>query len=228
LGKPILLTVRRHVKGKLHRRHRRDHAEVVLRALDDRQRRRHAPHACRRLARDDVLGSLDDLHVHVLLAGANQSGKADVGETTDGHEGILTAEEIGTQNLDGVQLVVLSACESGLGKQASGEGLLGLQRSFQSAGARTVVASLWPVDDKATAVLMRHFYQNLWWEKMPPIEALRQAQLYVYRHPDETADPAPRGLGTARPLPDGGAVKPGSKTAPSPQWASFVIVGVGD
>ena len=73
----------------------------------------------------------------LALAGANQSGKADAGEATDGNEGILTAEEIGTQNLDGVQLVVLSACESGLGKQASGEGLLGLQRSFQSAGGGT-------------------------------------------------------------------------------------------
>ena len=85
--------------------------------------------------RPEAGGTYPALLSGLALAGANQAGKADADEPTNGNEGILTAEEIGTQNLDGVQIVVLSACESGLGKQASGEGLLGLQRSFQSAGA---------------------------------------------------------------------------------------------
>ena len=147
----------------------------------------------------------------LALAGANRTAEQEPsppaplprrGEawTAEARDGILTAEEIGTQNLDGVQLVVLSACESGLGKQASGEGLLGLQRSFQSAGARNVVASLWPVDDQATCALMTVFYTKLWKENKPPLEALREAQLYVYRHPDEIGKlAASRGLGLTEP-----------------------------
>ena len=84
----------------------------------------------------------------LALAGANQAGRGR--PASDADNGILTAEEIGAQNLDGVQLVMLSACETGLGKAAGGEGLLGLQRSFQSAGARAVVASLWKVPDEET------------------------------------------------------------------------------
>ena len=67
LGKPVLLAIRRHVEGELHRQDRRDHAEVVLAALDDRQRRGHRPHARLGLARHHVLRPLDDLHVHVRL-----------------------------------------------------------------------------------------------------------------------------------------------------------------
>ena len=129
------------------------------------------------------------------------------------------------QNLDGVQLVVLSACESGLGKQACGEGLLGLQRSFQSAGARNVIASLWAVDDQATCALMAVFYTKLWKENKPPLEALREAQLFVYRHPDKIGElAANRGLDLTRLA----KVRPGSGTAPPGEWAGFVLAGVGD
>ncbi len=169
----------------------------------------------------------------LALAGANraaeqQSSPPDpLPRTGEGSDGILTAEEIGTQNLDGVQLVVLSACESGLGQQAAGEGLLGLQRSFQSAGARNVVASLWPVDDQATSALMTVFYTKLWKDNKPPLEALRDAQLFIYRHPDEIGKLA-HGLGKPGKLPDGGAVKPGGKTASPEKWATFVLAGVGN
>jgi CHAT domain-containing protein/Tfp pilus assembly protein PilF len=73
-------------------------------------------------------------------------------------------------------LVTLSACETALGREVGGEGLIGLSRAFQYAGARTVLASLWSVADESTAALMQHFYENLK-RALPKDEALRQAQL---------------------------------------------------
>jgi CHAT domain-containing protein len=86
-------------------------------------------------------------------------------------------------NLRGVELVVLSACQTGLGKVASGEGVLGLQRGFHEAGARSLAVSLWSVSDAATSVLMEELYANLWQKKMPRLQALRQAQLTVLGDP---------------------------------------------
>jgi CHAT domain-containing protein len=73
-------------------------------------------------------------------------------------------------------LTVLSACDTALGKSIKGEGLVGLTRGFMFAGSRSVVASLWKVDDRATAVLMAHFYKAMLQEGMPPAAALRSAK----------------------------------------------------
>src|SRR5512135_3798916 len=96
-------------------------------------------------------------------------------------DGILTALEVAELDLSGVALAVLSACETGLGEVAGGEGLLGLQRAFQVAGAKLVVASLWSVGDEPTRVLMGRFYDNLWRKGLTPRAALREAQLYMLR-----------------------------------------------
>lgn len=79
--------------------------------------------------------------------------------------------------LQGTELVVLSACDTGLGEVKAGEGVFGLRRGFVLAGARTLVMSLWKVPDEATRLLMQLFYSNLLEEKMGRAEALRQAQL---------------------------------------------------
>jgi CHAT domain-containing protein/Flp pilus assembly protein TadD len=97
-------------------------------------------------------------------------------------DGFLRSPEI--QKLDlPADLVVLSACQTALGQEVRGEGLIGLTRSFLSAGARQVLVSLWPVEDRATAELMRRFYRGMLAEGRPPAEALRAAQASLRREP---------------------------------------------
>jgi CHAT domain-containing protein len=93
-------------------------------------------------------------------------------------DGRLEVKELFGMNLN-ASLVVLSGCETGLGKLSSGDELIGLTRAFIYAGTPSVVASLWKVDDRSTAQLMRGFYKNLM--TMTKVEALRQAQLKMIR-----------------------------------------------
>jgi CHAT domain-containing protein/tetratricopeptide (TPR) repeat protein len=96
--------------------------------------------------------------------------------------GFLRSYEIAELDLP-AELVVLSACRTGLGQQLRGEGLVGLTQSFFEAGATRVVVSLWDVDDRATARLMERFYRELLVARRPPGEALRAAQLALRRDP---------------------------------------------
>src|SRR5262249_5378322 len=95
-------------------------------------------------------------------------------------EGFLELEDIYNLNLS-ADLVVLSACETGLGKQISGEGLIGMTRGFMYAGASRVVASLWNVSDVATAQLMGEFYRAMQKDHQTPAAALRAAQLQMLK-----------------------------------------------
>jgi CHAT domain-containing protein/tetratricopeptide (TPR) repeat protein len=97
-------------------------------------------------------------------------------------DGFLRLADI--YNLDlPAELVVLSACRTGLGKNVRGEGLVGLSRAFMYAGAPRVLASSWTVDDAATAELMAAFYRMLFVQRRPAAEALRGAQLHMQKHP---------------------------------------------
>jgi CHAT domain-containing protein/Tfp pilus assembly protein PilF len=97
-------------------------------------------------------------------------------------DGFLRIHEIAGLHL-GADLVVLSACETALGADVAGEGLVGLARGFMHAGAPRVVASLWPVSDLATAELMRRFYDAMLRGRVPPAAALRRAQLAIRSDP---------------------------------------------
>ena len=110
------------------------------------------------------------LRAGLAFAGANKvlEGKSHV-------NGIITAEKILGLRLLGTDMVVLSACETGLGKIKGGEGVFGLRRAFTQAGARSLVMSMWSVPDLETSELMANFYRNIIFGKMNRAQALRQA-----------------------------------------------------
>jgi len=111
--------------------------------------------------------------VHPGLSGVVLSLLDERGRSQDG---FLRAHEIAALDLP-VELVVLSACSTGLGREIRGEGLVGLPQAFFRAGARRVIVSSWNVNDSATAELMASFYRHLLDERLTPAAALRQAQL---------------------------------------------------
>ena len=95
--------------------------------------------------------------------------------------GFLRLHDIFNLNLP-AELIVLSACETGLGKEIKGEGLVGLTRGFMYAGSPRVVVSLWSVDDEATSELMTKFYQKMLQDKLKPAAALRSAQIEMLKN----------------------------------------------
>jgi len=145
----------------------------------------------------------------LVLSGANWDPTFEQG-TIRINDGLLSAEEIAGLNLSQVELVVLSACETARGVDIAGEGSFGLRRTFLMAGARTVVAGLWRVNDLATRNLMVEFYDLLWHGHLPKAEALRRAQVSM--------------IEKGRSENDHGGVRPLPHYAPY-YWAAFVTSG---
>lgn len=221
------------VKKHFEKRFREGHAELLEEAdATEQQFRLHAPrHQWLHLATHgffatpSVLASIDaqagssteedstgqhpGLFSGLAMAGANAPSDPDK------DDGILTALEVAQVDLQRVQLAVLSACETGLGEEVGGEGVLGLQRAFQVAGARGVVGSLWSVDDNATRTLMERFYENLWKKKLPRLEAMREAQLWMLQEG--------RKRGLVR-VAEPGLESTNPRTPPY-YWAAFVLSG---
>jgi len=101
-------------------------------------------------------------------------------------DGLMPLHDIYSLDLS-AELIVLSACQTALGKDIRGEGFVGMSHAFMSAGSKSVVSSLWKVDDRATAVLMREFYESMLQQGMTPAAALRSAQLKMIQDPRTSA-----------------------------------------
>ena len=113
----------------------------------------------------------------LALSGANRRALA----SADGDDGILTAEEVAGLDLSGVEWAVLSACDTGVGEIAAGEGVFGLRRAFQIAGARSVIMSLWSVEDLSTRAWMKALYEGRFDRNLSTADAVHEASLAVLR-----------------------------------------------
>jgi CHAT domain-containing protein len=176
----------------------------------------------------DAVGWNPGVQSGLVFSGANA--------TKSGAAGVLTALEVAELDLRAADMVVLSACETGLGEVAGGEGVFGLQRAFHLAGARSVVASLWQVDDRATSLVMVRFYENLFGTR-PGLKAplsrahsLAEAQRWLRSLTSKEVEeltrhlPAGERVGTAT-----GTVRPRS-SGPRPYehpyyWSAFMLMG---
>jgi len=118
------------------------------------------------------------LQTGLALASANLRARA----TADDEDGILTGEEVAALNLEGTEWAVLSACDTGLGEVRNGEGVFGLRRAFQIAGVRSVIMSLWPVDDRVTRDWMVALYRARLERKLDTAESVRAASLEILRN----------------------------------------------
>ena len=121
------------------------------------------------------------LRAGLAFAGINTNAQF-LGDIETTNDGVLTALEVLDLNLSGTRLVVLSACETGLGEIHDGEGVYGLRRSFQEAGVAEVISSLWEVSDAGTQALMTDFYNKML-SGIPAREALRDVQLEMIDSP---------------------------------------------
>jgi CHAT domain-containing protein len=154
-----------------------------------------------------------------VLSGLALAGSNDLAEPRQG-SGLLTAFEMQTWDMTGVELAVLSACGTRRGDPLHGEGSLGLDRALLAAGAESTITTLWNVDDRATCMLMERFYQNLWERRLTKLQALREAQLWMLNE-GANSNAGARGLK----LLDEQTPDNATRRIPPYYWAPFVLTG---
>ena len=179
-----------------------------------------------------------DAH-HYMEDPLNRSGLmlAGVNDWLDNRElpveygnGILYAKEVLNLNLQGTELITLSACETGLGEAETGMGIQGLRRAFELAGVATVICTLWNVDDASSAILMERFYMNWLEKKMGKLAALDEAKKYLRDMSRDDYAGYFKRKGRAEinglPLEVYIALEPGEKPREAPfYWAGYVLQG---
>lgn len=168
---------------------RREATAIVALAPESKRRQALDFEANRETATGSDIGQYKIIHfaTHGLLNSHNPELSGIVLSLVDSQgrvqDGFLRLHEIYNLRL-AAELVVLSACQTGLGKEVRGEGMVGLTRGFMYAGARRLVTSLWQVDDKATSELMSRFYRAMFEKELTAAAALRAAQIEMWRQKD--------------------------------------------
>jgi CHAT domain-containing protein len=164
--------------------------------------------------------------VHLATHAAFVPGKPEDSFILFGNGDRVTLRDVESWNLPGVDLVVLSACETGVGGEfGTGEEILGFGYLMQQAGAKAVMASLWSVDDGGTQVLMNAFYRGLQGSHLTKAEALRQAQLALIAG-DEGVLGEQRGIAVVQPR-EGKSRGVGNRLSHPYYWAPFILIGNG-
>ncbi|MBD2498322.1 tetratricopeptide repeat protein [Nostoc sp. FACHB-280] len=171
----------------------RQEAETILSLVSNKERKQALDFtASRNLATSPELSQYQIIHfaTHGILNSQNPELSGVVLSLFDNNgtpqNGFLRLHDIFNLNLP-AELVVLSACQTGLGEEVKGEGLVGLTRGFMYAGSPRVVVSLWSVDDQATSELMKLFYTNMLRKNLKPAAALRAAQIEMFRNQNYAA-----------------------------------------
>ncbi|MEO1430782.1 MAG: CHAT domain-containing protein [Cyanobacteria bacterium J06633_8] len=176
--------------------------------------------------KDDTTVKINEYNiVHLATHAAFVTGEPSLSFILFGDGKIANLEEIGNWTLNNVDLVVLSACETGIGGFGNGEEILGLGYQFQSRGATATIASLWQVSDGGTQVLMNAFYNALQ-GKMTKAEALRQAQIALITD-DYTAVGGERGIIKVVSNNASNSKQVSNKLKHPYYWAPFILIGNG-
>jgi CHAT domain-containing protein len=181
------ILLKKNIKVNTHLRH--EASEKVLKRIDNPYILHIATHGffmkdeivIQQAGSSEILGGKTHplMRSGLLLAGVKKSlNTQSADKDIQNEDGVFTAYEAMNLNLSTTELVVLSACETGLGEIKNGEGIYGLQRAFEIAGAKSVLMSLWTVDDAATQELMTLFYQR-WTETNNKHDAFSYAQKSV-------------------------------------------------
>ncbi len=176
--------------------------------------------------KDDTTVKMNEYNIlHLATHAAFVKGDASKSFILFGNGEIANLKEIGNWTLNNVDLVVLSACETGIGGFGNGEEILGLGYQFQSRGARATIASLWKVSDGGTQVLMNGFYNVLKQGKMTKAEALRQAQIALITDDYDSVGGKRAGIVVESRT---GERKQVSSNLEHPYyWAPFILIGNG-